>query len=95
MPMKRRYTRKPGITERQVDDVYFLVNPDNEALYHLNSVGAALWRLLEDETSGEQAAEIICQAFPDADATTVKTDLVKLITELADHHLIELVNTKE
>jgi len=89
--MKRHYTRSEGITERQVDDVIFLVNPDNEALYHLNSVGAALWRLLEIETSGEQAADIICQAFPDADPTTVKTDIVKLIAELADHHLITLV----
>ncbi|MBT4932845.1 MAG: PqqD family protein [Rhodospirillaceae bacterium] len=88
MPMKRRYTRSEGITERQVDDVIFLVNPENEALYHLSSIGAALWRLLEDETSGEEAANIICQAFPDADPTSVKTDMVKLISELADHQLI-------
>ncbi len=88
MPMKRRYTRSEGISERQVDDVIFLVNPDNEALYHLNSVGAALWRLLEDGTSGEEAANIICQAFPEADPTSVKTDIIKLISELADHRLI-------
>ena len=86
--MKRRYTRSEGITERQIDDVIFLVNPENEALYHLNSIGAALWRLLEDEISGEEAANIICQAFPDADPTSVKTDMVKLISELADHQLI-------
>ena len=88
MPLKQRYTRSPGITEREVDDVIFLVNPDNEALYHLNPVGAALWRLLEDDTSGQEAAELICQAFPDADPTTVKTDIVKLITEFKDHQLI-------
>lgn len=86
--MKQRYTRKPGITEREIDDVIFLVNPENEALYHLNSIGAALWRLLEDETSGEEAANILCLAFPDADSTSVKTDMVKLLSELADHQLI-------
>lgn len=91
MAMKKRYIRSEGITERQVDDVVFLVNPGNEALYHLNPLGAALWRLLEEETSGEQAAGIICQAFPEADATTVKADIVKLISELADHHLVTRV----
>ena len=29
-----QFTRKQGITERHVDDVIFLVNPDTEALYH-------------------------------------------------------------
>ena len=91
MPMKRRYTRSQGISQRQVDDDIFLVNPDTDALYHLNSLGAALWRLLEEETSGAQAADIICQAFPDADPTSVKSDIVKLIAELADHHLITLI----
>jgi hypothetical protein len=82
--------RSQGITERQVDDDIFLVNPQNDALYHLNSVGAALWRMLDEGTSGEQAAAIICQAFPEADATSVKVDLVKLIAELKDHGLITL-----
>lgn len=84
----QRYTRSKGITVRHIDDAIFLVNPENEALYHLNSVGAALWRLLEEGTSGEQATDIICQAFPEADPASVKSDLAKLIWELADHGLI-------
>jgi hypothetical protein len=93
VPIKSRYTRRPGITERQVDDAIFLVNPENDALYHLNPVGAALWRLLENQISGEEAAELICLAFPDADATTVKMDIVKLLAEFSDHGLITFVKS--
>lgn len=88
MPLNRHYIRNAGITERKVDDVIFLVNPDNDALYHLNPVGAALWRLLEDGTTGKEAADIICQAFPDADPTTVKMDIVKLLSEFYAHKLV-------
>ncbi|MBC8445518.1 MAG: PqqD family protein [Rhodospirillaceae bacterium] len=90
MPLKQSYTRRQGITEREIDDVIFLVNPDTDALYHLNPVGAALWRLLKDRTSGKEAADLICKAFPDADPTTVKTDIVKLMAEFFDHQLITI-----
>lgn len=89
MPLKPRYRRCEGIGERRVDDVVFLVNRDNEALYHLNSVGAALWRLLEQGTDGEEAAEILIQAFPDAVPANVRADIENLLAELADHRLIE------
>lgn len=88
MPLKQVYRRRPGITQREVDDAIFLVNPDNDALYHLNPIGAALWRLLKDGTSGDEACELICLAFPDTDPTSVKTDIVRLLTEFCDHNLI-------
>ncbi len=88
MPTPRCYKQNPGISARKVDDVVFLVNPDNEALYHLNPVGAALWRLLEDGTSTQEAANLLCQAFPGINTETAKSDIAKLITELAEHNLI-------
>lgn len=83
-----QFTRKQGITERHVDDVIFLVNPDTEALYHLDPIGAALWRLLEDATSSEEASSLLCQAFPDADHKAIRRDVDNLIEEFSDHNLI-------
>ena len=60
-------------------------NPKNEALFYLNPTGAVLRRLLEEGTSGEEAVEVIFQAFPGANATSVKVDIVELISEFFEH----------
>lgn len=86
--MSLQYIRRQGITERRVDDVVFLVNPDNDALYHLNPVGTALWRLLEEGTSCAEAVDLLCLAFPDAAPADVETDIKALLEEFADHNLI-------
>ncbi len=86
--MSPQYIRRQGITERRVDDVVFLVNPDNDALYHLNPVGTALWRLLEEGTTSAEAVELLCLAFPNAVPAQVEKDVTALLEEFADHNLI-------
>ena len=86
--MAQTYRRSDGISERRVDDVAFLVNPENEALYHLNPLGTALWRLLETPISGADAVDIIDQAFPDVGKDGISKDISALLMDLADHGLI-------
>jgi len=88
MADNRVYTRNPDIEERQVDDEIFLVNPDNEALYNLDILGSAIWRLLENPVSVPEAVDIICKAFPDAEPESVEKDVTELIADLSDHGLI-------
>lgn len=88
MSMTSHFIRNPDITIREVDDVAFLVHPETDALYHLNPLGTALWRLLKDGVSEEDAIEIICMAFPEADEKAVKMDIGALLTEFDDHNLV-------
>ena len=43
-----RLRRNPATVETAVDGELFLVNPDSQAIFHLDTIGAALWRLLAD-----------------------------------------------
>ncbi|NQV48365.1 MAG: PqqD family protein [Rhodospirillaceae bacterium] len=89
MNMSQLYVQSTGVSERQVDDVAFLANSQNDALYHLNPLAAALWRLLENPISGEGAVAVIHQAFPETDADSIAKDILHLIEELAAHSLIK------
>jgi len=83
-----RYSRKSGVHLRQMDDQMFLADPDTNVLYHLNATGGAIWRLLEEPVSIAEAAEILCEAFPDIDAAAIRADLDALFAELAANGLI-------
>jgi hypothetical protein len=86
--MQVKYTRKEGIFAKPVDDAVFLVNNGNQALYQLEDVGAALWRLLESPISIEEAAGIVHCAFPETDKASIDADIQQLFGDLLGHCLI-------
>ena len=86
--MKGHFTRELQVIERAVGDQIFLVNPENEEIYHLNVTGTALWRLLAEPISLEDAIAVLQDAFPDEDRTDIETDVAALFTEFAGHGLI-------
>jgi hypothetical protein len=76
------YARASGIVERQVDDTLFLAEAEGEAIFHLNPTGAALWRLLAEPISLDEATQVFHQAFPDGNRSALETELAGLIGEL-------------
>ena len=77
-----RLTRNPATVAREIDDSVFLVGSDNDAVFHLNAIGAAIWKLLEDPISKEETIEILTGAFPDIPAEQVGKDVSKLFHDL-------------
>ena len=79
-----RKIRNPAIAAREMDDDVFLVSTDNEAVFHLNAVGAAIWKLLETPADEADVAQTLIDAFPDIPADQVRQDVQSLFRDL-DH----------
>ena len=80
--------RNPKVTEKAVDDEIFLVNPDSQGIYHLNGVGAALWRLLAEPTDIDHAVGLLHEGFPDVSKDVIERDVAALMDDLSARGLI-------
>ncbi len=85
---KEHFRRNPGIVENCVDDELFLVNPAGEAIYHLNAVGAALWRLLAEPIRLDEAVDVLRRAFPGVPQAQIARDVGTVLADLAKRGLI-------
>lgn len=83
-----RLRRNPRVVEEAVDHDVFLVNPDSEAIYQLNPVGAALWRLLAEPIGTAQAVDVLHAAFPDVARSQIENDVAELIADLVARGLV-------
>ena len=82
------YVQNPKITARDMGDAVFLANPEDGTVLHLNATGAALWRLLEEPTSMQQAATDLQIAFPDVPREQIEDDVEDLFDNLVDEGLV-------
>lgn len=71
-----------------MDDDSFLVNPDSDALFQLNPIGAAIWRLLAEAMGVEDMVAEIAKAFPDIEAETIRADVQKALVQLTGRKLV-------
>lgn len=88
MKNARRYARNPNVIERNVDDATFLVGADNESLYHMNQSASALWTLLAEPISIDEAVAVIRRAFPDTARRKIRNDVIALISDLETNELV-------
>ena len=77
-----RLKRKPDIVAREVDDSVFLVGPDDDALFHLNTTGAAIWRLLAEPVGMDEVIRTLAAAFPDLPPEDLRKDVEALVADL-------------
>lgn len=77
-----RLRRNPAVKLHAVDGELFLADADGLAIHHLNAVGAGLWNLLGEPATEEEAAEILCGAFPDANPKAIARDVRTLFAAL-------------
>lgn len=84
-----RFRRTPAVAETRVDGDIFLTNPETGTIHHLNSVGAALWCLLEEAADLEEVVACLCLAFPDVGEPQIRADAETLIDGLTRSGLIQ------
>lgn len=82
------FRRHPEIVERALGDELFLVDRSGEAIYHLNAISAALWRLLAEPTTVQGAASVLHRAFPDIAKGRIERDVRALLADLAARKLV-------
>jgi len=87
-PAGRRFRHRDGLTEQLVDADLFLVNPGGETIYHLNGLGAGLWRLLDGTHGLDDVMTVLKEAFPTIDSEAIESDVEALVDDLADRGLL-------
>jgi hypothetical protein len=80
--------RKPGISERLVDGDLFLVDGAGQTIYHLNPVGAGLWRLMDGSCGTDEAVALLQQAFPQVEREVIERDVAALVVDLLSRGLL-------
>lgn len=87
-----RYQRNPAVSETEIDGDIFLVEPETEEVFYLDSMGSGLWRLIAEPHSLEEAASVFAAAFPDAQLSTIEADLSAIIEDLLGRGLVVTVS---
>jgi hypothetical protein len=88
LPAGRQFRHRDGLTEHLVDADLFLVNPGGQTIYHLNGLGAGLWRLLDGTHGLDDVVTVLKEAYPDVGSETVESDVRTLVDDLADRGLL-------
>ena len=84
-----RWRRRGGVKETPVDGDLFLVLPESGDIYHLNALGAALWRLLATPADEAEAGDTLALAFPDLPRDSIDADVRQFFTDLRERALLE------
>lgn len=66
----------------------FVLTADHNALHALNATSKAIWTMLADGLSIDEAVLLLSQTFPDAGEERIRTDMTRLFTDLASAGLI-------
>jgi len=82
-PLETPLMQNPKVSLRAVDGNLFLVDAEGLSIYRLNTIGAGLWNLLAKPINRQDAAQVLCGAFPDVDHTAITQDIARLFAALA------------
>ncbi|UCH73909.1 MAG: PqqD family peptide modification chaperone [Rhodospirillales bacterium] len=80
--------RRPGVRERLVDGDLFLVDGAGQAIYHLNPVGAGLWRLMDGSCGSDEVVSLLQEAFPDVEQGVIARDVATITADLLSRGLL-------
>ena len=73
---------------QEVDGDFFLANEASGSIYHLNAIGASIWRILENPCNQETIVELFISGFPNHSETELRRDISALFDQLEDNELI-------
>ena len=81
---------KNSITWRKLRDELVLMHLDTGAYYSLNETGVIIWQGIVDERPHEDIVNDMSKMF-DVDRETIARDFERVVNELSDQGLVELV----
>ncbi len=75
------YRHADGVDLKTVGAEIFLAGSESN-IYALNPVGAAIWSLMDEPICADEAAALLCDAYPDADPDVIADDVGVLFSAL-------------
>jgi hypothetical protein len=91
-PEARRYMRNPAISETAVDDELFLVEPESQEVFYLDTVSSGLWRLLAEPQTTDTVVSLFAAAFPDTVRADIERDVAAALAEMKRRGLVVMVS---
>jgi hypothetical protein len=82
------FRQHAAVALHDLDGELFLVDPRDQSIYHLNLVGAGLWRLLREPSTAAEAIDVLRAAFPSVDSRRIEHDVTTLLGDLLANDLI-------
>lgn len=86
-----RYQRNPAVSETDIDGETFLIAPDGEEIFYLDTVSSGLWRLLAEPRTVYELQAVYAAAFPETDADRIAADLAAALADLVARDLAVVV----
>ncbi len=82
------YRPADGVLAEDVDGIVVLITAAGDELLDLNPTGSAVWRALGDGADLDTIVAAVSDAFPDAPADAVTTDVSAFLAELLEAGLV-------
>ncbi|MBA4156691.1 MAG: PqqD family protein [Gemmatimonadetes bacterium] len=79
----------------EIDGEAVVLNLRDGVYYSLNPVGAKLWTLLQDHRTLRELCDALLQEYPGLEAERCESDVLRLISQMAEWELVEIGNTVE
>jgi Coenzyme PQQ synthesis protein D (PqqD) len=86
--MTQRFCRNPAVAETPIEGEVFLVGPDDGAVFYLDEVTCALWRLLAAPHSAAEIETVFAAAFPEIDRRVLAADIAAALKDLRARSLV-------
>ena len=77
-----RLVRRAELSITRVEDDVFIVVPETEEIFHLNSLGRALWDLLAEPVSADELTAAVTDAFPAEPRERIAADVHAFLERL-------------
>jgi Coenzyme PQQ synthesis protein D (PqqD) len=87
------FQQNPGVVVRAIEADVLLMKPGEQAVFHLNALGASLWFLLEHPTTVETATKLLQLVFPQVESRRIKRDVRVLFDRLQAAGLVHKVRS--
>ena len=71
-----RFRQQAAVSLHALDAEAFLVDTRDQSIYHLNTMGAGLWRLLREPSTATEAIGVLQAAFPAVDPQRIEHDVI-------------------
>jgi hypothetical protein len=87
------FQQNPGAVVRAIGADVLLMKSGEQAVFHLNALGASLWFLLEHPTTMETATKLLQLVFPQVESRRIKRDVRVLFDRLQAAGLVHKVRS--
>ena len=87
MEHEGRFQRNSAVSETEIDGDIFLVEPETEEVFYLDTTSSGLWRLIAEPQTLAEVSAVYAAAFPDTDRATIEQDLAAALDDLLDRGL--------